>query len=390
MRGRRARLTLVLALLATFVLSPGATAAGAAGNSADADFDESLAAQLQGILDDYRTVRPVLGLAATVTLADGSRWEAGSGLAASAEGSAAFGTGTPSVIGSITKTFVAALILQLAESGALSLDDLLSKWFPKYAFASRISVRQLLAHTSGLRDYFTQRGYKTLVFGRPTHRWTRKEILALVGERLLFAPGTSWSYSNTNYLFLGMIAERVTGRGLGAELRARFWQPLGMAGTYFQGRDVLPADAAHGYLRVNGAWSGLADGSNFRPHTSAATVAWAVGNVLSTASDVATWTRALYSGNVLTAESLALMLTFNDRRYGLGAREFSVGDATAVGHTGSLRGYTAITWYLPAHGFTVSVLTNRGRINPEVIANELGQAVISWQSGAAHELRPAA
>ena len=372
---------LALALVATFAVVPGVRAA---------DVDPTLGANLQQILDGYRSTRPVLGLSASVTFPDGSRWESGSGLAANDEGGAAFTAETPTVVGSITKTFVAALILKLAEEGRLSIDAPLSTWFPQYAFAPRVSVRNLLAHTSGIRDYFVHPKYNSLVFGRPTHHWSTAEILALVKQKLLFEPGASWSYSNSNYLFLGLIAQKITGRSLAKELRRRFWEPLGMPRTYFQGVHALPSDGAQGYLRVDKSWAGLADGTNFRPHTSAATVAWGVGNVLSTAHDIATWTRALFAGTVLTPESLALMTTFGDKRYGLGAREFTVGEGTAWGHTGSLRGYTAITWYSPTYGFTVTVLTNRGRINPEVIAYQLGRAVIDWQAAAPPVVQPAA
>ena len=367
---RRARVVLVLALAVAFLVPAGSAAAAV---------DEPLAATLQQLLDDYRTTRPVLGLAAAVSFADGSRWESGSGLASTDAVAPAFGPDTPTVVGSITKTFVAALILKLAEEGRLTLDAPLSTWFPGYSFATQVTVRHLLAHTSGIRDYFVHPRYGSLVFGRPTHRWTPREILTLVKQSLLFEPGTSWSYSNTNYLFLGLVAERITGRSLGKELRRRFWTPLGMTRTYFQGLHLLPADGAHGYLRTDTGWAGLADGTSFRPHTSAATVAWGVGNVLSTARDIATWTRALFGGTILSPESLALMVTFNEHRYGLGAREFTLPEAMAWGHTGSLRGYTAITWYAPTHGFTVTVLTNRGRINPEVIAYQLGQAIIASQ-----------
>ena len=132
---------------------------------------------------------------------------------------------TRSVIGSITKTFVAALILQLVEEGRLSLKSRLSSWFPEYPFASSIRVRNLLRHTSGLADYFSNPDYARLVYRRPDHQWTPAEILGLVRPQLLFPPGHGWSYSNTNYLFLGLIAERVTGHDLETELRRGFSSP---------------------------------------------------------------------------------------------------------------------------------------------------------------------
>jgi D-alanyl-D-alanine carboxypeptidase len=217
--------------------------------------------------------------------------------------------------------------------------------------------------------------YASLVYGRPDHLWTTDEILTLVRPRLSFAPGSRWSYSNSNYVFLGLIAERVTGTPLATTLRNRFWNPLGMNDTYFQGTDELPADGAHGYLRRKEAWVGLSDGSGYRPNTSAATVAWGAGNVLSSAADISTWTRALYAGGVLSPESLTLMTTFNSAGYGMGSQLFNLDTGPAWGHTGSLRGYTAITWHVAAPGITVTVLTNRGRISPLPLATDLTRAV---------------
>ncbi|MEO6349439.1 MAG: serine hydrolase domain-containing protein [Candidatus Limnocylindrales bacterium] len=384
---RGLRIGLVVSLALAFILSPGATMAS--HGRAPLGTDDALAAQLQSIVDRGRTGRPMVGLGAVVTLADGSRWESGSGFTTS-EATTQFSADTPTVIGSITKTFVAALILQLVEEGRLGLDDPLSRWFPSYRFASQVTVRHLLSHTSGIKDYFLHSSYDSLVYGRPTYHWTTDEILTLVRPRLNFAPGTSWSYSNSNYVFLGLIAQRVIGKPLAAVLRGRFWKPLGMSRTYFQGTDALPTDAAQGYLRRRDTWAGLADDSSYRPNTSTATVAWGAGNVLSSAADIATWTRALYGGQVLTPESLGLMTTFNAANYGLGTQQMLVDGVAAWGHTGSLRGYTAITWHLPSAGITVTVLTNRGRISPLPLATELTRAVLAALAAPARELRPAA
>jgi D-alanyl-D-alanine carboxypeptidase len=376
---RRVRMGLVVALVLAFAVAP--LRAAATPLRPTSGVDEALAARLQSIVDAARTNRPIVGLGAVVTLPDGSRWESGSG-SASSDGATAFNADTPTVIGSITKTFVAALVLTLAEEGVLSLDDPLSKWFPSYRFARRVKVRHLLTHTSGIKDYFLHSSYATLVYGRPDHLWTTDEILTLIRPRLRFAPGSAWSYSNSNYVFLGLIAERVTGKPLATMLRGRFWEPLGMAHTYFQGTDALPADSAHGYLWRKKTWVASSDGSSYRPNTSAATVAWGAGNVMSTALDITTWTRALYGGQVVSANSLALMTTFGDARYGMGTQRMLVDGATAWGHTGSLRGYTAITWHLPDAGITVTVLTNRGRISPLPLATELSREALAASSGA--------
>ena len=338
----------------------------------------ALAAQLQAVLDQARDERPIFGLGATVTLADGSRWESGSGFADRQNGEQPFGAHTPSVAGSISKTFMAALILKLAEEGKLTLDDQLVSWVPEKPFPPSVRIKHLLRHSSGLPDYFRHRDYNHLVFGRPTHLWSKTEVLSkLIKTNLRFKPGRSWYYSNSGFFLLGLIAERAAGSTLGVAFRERFLTPLGLDETWLQGEDQLPPDAAQGYLYVNGKFKAYADGSNFRPHTSAATVAWGAAAIMSTPSDLNDWTRALYGGQVLSPGSLAQMLTFNRWGYGLGTTLRDAHGETAWGHNGSLRGFTATTWYLPNLDATVTLMTNRGRIQPDNIARELVAAILA-------------
>jgi D-alanyl-D-alanine carboxypeptidase len=338
-------------------------------------FPAALGDRLQAALDRAATSFPVPGLQGAVVLADGSRWTGATG---KLETGPAARDATPEssfVVGSITKTFVAALIVELATEGRLALGDRLSRWFPRYPGATAITLRQMLNHTSGIYNYFAHPRYESLVFKRPNHRWTTSEILQLTGKAY-FLPGRGYHYSNTNYVLLGVIAERVTRRSLGAEIRRRFLAPLKMSETFFQGEERVPVRGAMGYLRTtDGRWRGLWDGSSQRPNTSAATVAWAAGAMVSSARDLATWTRALYGGSVLTASSLAEMLEFGAYGYGLGVRSILLAGQPAWGHAGSLRGFTATTWYLPAQQVTVSVTTNRGRIDPDLIAARLAQVV---------------
>jgi D-alanyl-D-alanine carboxypeptidase len=384
-----------LALTASVLASaaPAAGTSAAPGNdraATPAEVAPDLAEELQSIIDAAQETWPIPGVAAVVVTSDGQIWEGGSGQADLEDPALPMLSTTPSVIGSITKTFVAALILQLVDEGRLRLRSRLSRWFPEYSFASQVRIPHLLQHTSGLRDYFKHPDYDRLVFGRPKHHWTTDEILALVREGLLFAPGSSSSYSNTNYLFLGLVAERVTGTPLATQLRSRFFEPLGLSATTYQPTEVPAEGAARGYLWRKTYFEGIGDGTAFRPHTSAATVASAAGGLLSSARDVATWTRALYRGEVLDSEGTARLVAFNDGRFGYGTMRFNVSDTVAWGHTGSLRGYTAVTWYVPAHGLTVTVLTNRGRIHPAALGRELTEAVLRAETQAASRLRPAA
>jgi D-alanyl-D-alanine carboxypeptidase len=385
MSGRCRVLVAAFLLLAAMFQLPGSIAAAPARPARPAIADSAvtpvisvaLGDALQAVLDRVRSSYPVPGLQAAVIMPDGFMWTGASGRSEIGATARATTSETSFVVGSITKTFMATLVVQLASEGRLSLDDPLSRWLPRYPNAAAITIRELLNHTSGIYNYFEHPKYEALVFKRPNHRWTTTEILSLTGKPY-FAPGKGYHYSNTNYVLLGLIAEQITGRSLAAEIRRRFLTPLGMGHTHFQNEEPVPARGAMGYLyNGNGSFKGLWDGSSERPNTSAATVAWAAGAMVSTAGDLATWTHALYGGEVLQPQWLTQMLSFGTYGYGLGVRSVTIAGQPAWGHAGSLRGFTAATWYLPLQQVTVSVTTNRGRIDPNGIAARLAQAV--WQ-----------
>ena len=188
---------------------------------------------------------------------------------------------TPWVIGSITKSFVAALALTLQEEGRLSLEDPIATWVPGYPNGDAITLRMLLSHTSGIADYFWHPDYESLVFGRPTHAWTVDGSSALAAQRRpLFPPAPTTPTPTRTTSSPDEILEIVGGEPLSAQLRSRFFVPLGLTDTVLQGEEDVPAGAAKGYLREDHAWIDLSDGTNLRPNTSAATVAWAAGAIL--------------------------------------------------------------------------------------------------------------
>jgi len=147
-------------------------------------------------------------------------------------------------IGSVTKLFTAALVLGLVDEGRLSLDETMAAHFPQLPSAGRITVRMLLQHTSGLRDFLDIPAFQASM-ARP---WSQKELLELVArEPLEFPPGRRLSYSNSGYLVLGLLAEQVTGRPYAELLRQRVTVPLGMAATRLADDRELTPRRAHGY-----------------------------------------------------------------------------------------------------------------------------------------------
>jgi D-alanyl-D-alanine carboxypeptidase len=315
------------------------------------------------------------GLAAAVKLPDGSVWYGATGVLW--PGGPAVTPDTPFAWGSITKTMVATLVLRLASAGVLDLDTTIDQWFPDFPLARRITVRMLLAHTSGIFNYFAHPSYARRVFDHPLHEWTPQEILSLTGKRTN-PPGKAFSYSNTNYILLGLILERLTGQPLADQIHDELLAPLGLDETVFQqaGRPVGLV-GAKGFTKDGTGFLEWSDGTDFRPTTSAATVAWAAGAVEGSTRDLLDWEMALYEGDVLGPDALAQMLDFDPASgYGLGARTQTLAGETGYGHGGSLRGFVSVMYRLPREGLDVVALTNVGFADLDRVANRLAKAAL--------------
>lgn len=255
--------------------------------------------------------------------------------------------------GSITKSFVATVVLQLAGERRLRLDDTVERWLPGIvAEGGRITLRQLLQHTSGIVNYTNTRAFRTLyggvdqVVGLRDRTWTPQELLNFTaGEALLFEPGTSWMYSNTNYILLALVIERVTGNHYATEAERRVVRRLGLHGTEFPARrSVIAGPHAHGYLpRQVGDQVEPVDISRFNPSVSGAS-----GELVSTAADLNRFYRALVTGRLLRPEQqrelLQIRSTGRDYDYGLGLETRVVNGIRLWGHDGDFFGYQAASW----------------------------------------------
>ncbi len=362
----------MLAAILLVVAAAGSTLAGPPA------VEDELAVKLQARLDQWRVNHRAPGVAAAVRLPDGSRWVGTSGKRTAGKYARRVRPGTPFAVGSLTKTFMAALILQLREEGQLWLGTPISKWLPDYPKANRITVKMLLNHRSGIFDYFAHPKYEKRVFGRPSHRWRTAEILELTGPRYC-APGKCYRYSNTNYVLLGKIVRKITGKSPAKSIRWRFLEPLGLTDTYFQGQERIGREPAKGYWATTKGWRGFADGTLFRPNTSGATVANAAGAMVSSVRDISDWQDALLGGNVLEPRSLELMLSFHPRSgYGLGMRYAQLDGHLGIGHGGSLRGFVSLMYRLPEEDLDVVVLTNLGRTNIQSLADKLTRVTLNY------------
>jgi D-alanyl-D-alanine carboxypeptidase len=247
-------------------------------------------------------------------------------------------------VGSVTKSFVATVVLQLVGERRLALSDPIARWLPGVVPAGdRITVHHLLQHTSGIFNYtdLLAEIYPSLAdLLRQRYRtWSPRELLALaVGRPLLFEPGSAHSYSNTNYILLGLLVKRVTGHDHAAEIQRRILRPLRLGDTQVPGSNPhIAGPHSHGYLAdVRDGVVVPVDITVFNP-----SVAGAAGEMLSTAADLNRFYGALNGGRLVRPALLAQMRTsFPDAEYGLGLQSFTPpGGDTVWGHTGGIFGY---------------------------------------------------
>lgn len=240
-------------------------------------------------------------------------------------------------VGSITKSFVSTVALQLVGERKLALEDTVERWLHGVVpNGKRITVRQLLNHTSGLFDYSGDRTFVARAFLHPLTDWTPRRIVAIAtAHKARFAPGADWSYSDTNYYVLGLIVEPATKHSLGSELRQRIFAPLHLRATSFPTGPRIAGRYAHGYfLRP------LADVSVGSP-----SVQWAAGALVSNADDLARFYRALLSGRLLRPNLLRVMETVVTPApgfaYGLGLQKLRKSCGAVWGHTGASPSYVA-------------------------------------------------
>ncbi|MBA2756831.1 MAG: serine hydrolase, partial [Chloroflexi bacterium] len=301
---------------------------------------------LQARLDDLRERYAIPGISVTIIFPDGTRWVGSSGLADVKAGRQVTPT-TKFAVASVSKTFTAALIMALEEDGKVALDATVRSYLPELAIDPAITVRQLLDHTSGLNDFFFDRRIDKTLLSQPARRWDPAESLTYVGKPY-FKPGRGWHYSNTNYLVLGMLAERAGGAPLSDQLHERFLGPLGLAETSYQPSDEPADPLAHGYRFASPGRTArpidLSDGSGIAPFTSVVTAAAGAGGIASNSQDLAVWTRQLYGGHVLEPASLQAMILdaastarFRPRLpYGLGVQLIDFAGEPSLGHSGRL------------------------------------------------------
>lgn len=266
-------------------------------------------------------------------------------------------------IASLTKPFTATVLLQMHEEGVLGLDESIVPFFDRavvdslvivdgLSYGARITIRMLLGHRSGVRDFADQRFYD-LVRTNPTRRWLPIELVQYAyraGPPYFVpdaVPANEYGYSNTNYILLGMIAEQIDGRPFHQLLRDRILRPLGLHDTFMAEYEAIPPTIAAGY-------DGSVDVSSYDY-----SFEWSSAGVVSTVGDVDRFLSALMSG-ALFRQTSTLEMMKNPNGYGLGlAASVAAGGTIGYGHFGQSLGFSSVMMYVPSRHATIIASANQ-------------------------------
>ncbi len=264
-------------------------------------------------------------------------------------------------IGSVTKTFMGTLLMQLVGEHRLSLGDKVSKYIRGVPNGGTMTLREVADMTSGVASYTADPAFMKALYSAPGRRWRPGQLLAIgLRDSPVFAPGTAFQYSDSNYILLGLVIQKVEGRPLAAVLRKQIIHPLKLRQTSWPGASAaLPKPHAQGYT-LQGQSSGRpADATGWNP-----SYAWAAGEMISSVSDLLVYGRALGTGKGLLRPTLQRerLHSFHPKippesatlSYGIGL----VNDRGWIGHTGQVPGYTTAVYYRPDIRTTVVVEAN--------------------------------
>jgi CubicO group peptidase (beta-lactamase class C family) len=252
-------------------------------------------------------------------------------------------------IGSVTKQFTAAIIMQLENEGKLSLNDHLEKYFPGFPNGNKITIEHLLTHTSGLHNYTDD----TVLTGKAdvTKNYSRDEMLKILKKYPAdFEPGTKWSYSNSGYSMLGYIIEKVTRKPYEKVVRERILQPLGMTNSGFDFTHLKNKQRSKGYFSVG-------DVINPAPVVDS-TIAYSAGALYSTVDDLLKWERAIFTDKILPQSAWKKVFTPYKNNYGYGWGIGNSYDREYMAHSGGIHGFSSYILRYPQDQLVVIMLDN--------------------------------
>jgi CubicO group peptidase (beta-lactamase class C family) len=332
----------------------GATALGTAHGQSP----ERLAAIAQSFAD-----RGLFSGAVLVARGDQVLLDRGWGLA-SQEWQVPNAPGVKYLLASVSKQFTAAAVLRLVDQGRLGLDDPLKQHLSGLPVAwSAITVRQLLAHTSGIPNHTQGDGLDKI---RHQQMSPRELYASFRDAPLEFAPGTAWNYSNSGYVMAGLLIEQVSGQRYAEFVQAQLLQPLGMSHSGVAHSDVIVPQLASGYAKR---------GTTLRPAGFLnMSIPYSAGALYGTTGDLLKWQRGLYGGALLSPASLKAMTTPVRNQYALGLNVSPAGQPLSYGHSGGIDGFSTYLHYEPKQRLTIAVLANQEGAAAPALAQKLAAA----------------
>lgn len=269
-------------------------------------------------------------------------------------------------IGSLTKQFTAVLVLLLQQDGKLRIEDPVNEYLTDAPKSwAKITLVELLRHTSGIPEIQRDPQFRTWAIRPHTHA---EEIAMFRNRPLDFEPGSEFEYSNSNYLLLGAVIERVTGEDYGNFLRKRIFVPLGMNDSGVDKDGLILPNRAEGYMNNNGRLVPAPSESMSVP--------WSAGSIYSTTGDLLRWETGLFNGKVLSAASLKAMTTPGKGNYGFGVMITTEDGVQVVDHNGAIEGFAAHLAYVPGPRIAVIVLSNVFGGAPPAMGNQLVEVAL--------------
>lgn len=248
-------------------------------------------------------------------------------------------------IGSISKTFTAVLILKAVEEKKIALNKTLDLYFPEIENAKKITIENLLNHRSGIHSFTDDDDYLTY----NTLPKTEKEMLALIVKgKSDFEPNSKAQYSNSNYVLLSYILEKIYKKDYAAILKTKITQPLGLKNTYFGGKTNIQNNESHSYI-FGGEWK--------RETETDMSIPMGAGAVVSSPTDLTLFMEQLFAGKIISSQSLSLMKTMTEN-YGLGLFEFPYYEKKSYGHTGGIDGFRSVASYFPEEKLAITLTSN--------------------------------
>jgi D-alanyl-D-alanine carboxypeptidase len=342
--------------------------------------NKKMAKPFQETLNQQRQELKVPGISAAVILPNSTTWLGVSGKSSDSEAmdsTMLFG------LGSVTKTYIAALVLQLAEEGTLSVEDTVVHWIPELGqIDGNIKIRQLLNHTSGLYRYQLKPEYLAAINAQPEKVWTAQEILEKFQGEPECQPGSCWGESAMDYVLLGMIIEKITGSSVSSQLATRFFTPLKLEHTFLYPEQKYPTEMmAHMWWDVTGSGEpvDVLAGTADLPLAGLFSSLWTSGAMHSTAEDLARFSKELFEGRALKENSLEEMLApgpelYAGAHYGYSVVIDQVDGQTFYWHSGGA-GYSSVYYYSSKDGLSIAVLCNL-MVDPKSIAIALYETYV--------------